>query len=460
MLRGNYHAYTSQLHAKYGPLVRIGYSQVLLANPSEMRRILATHNFRKGAVYERNSDTNSTLFSTSDPELYKIRRRQMGNVYAMPTLRLLEDIILEDGVLSLTRLWDSTLAAAPPNQKSVAVNYHYGFHGMGYDIIGALGFGQSFNVLSQGDDRVTDAIHSLLILKILKGIVPFFPRMRWMFKSLNAARSFVFNTGIEMIKKRRDEIKATGKPPRIDILQKLLDASDPETGEVLDESSLLAEIFVLLIAGTETTSNTLTWTLMNLMHYPSVYQRLRDDVRREFPDHSTPIRYEEARARLPYLTAVINECMRLNTVAAGCFTRRVPEEGGGATVCGYFIPAGSADICLGFAACHLSSEVWTEPAKFDPERFMGPDTDSNLKNILAFSSGARMCIGRNLAWIELYAALANLLRTYNFKLPANAPYGPHRLRNGIPEEIPGITFATCTPIKPTKNCWIEIERAF
>ncbi|KAJ2470695.1 hypothetical protein EV174_006073, partial [Coemansia sp. RSA 2320] len=389
-------------------------------------------------MYEINSDTKSTILSTSDPELYKIRRRQLGNVYSMPTMRMMEDIILENGVLSIIKLWDAELVAAPPNQASVAVNYHYGFHGMGYDVVGALGFGQSFNVLSQGDKTVTDAIHRALTLKILKGSIPFFPRMRWLFPSLYEARSYLANTGINVIKKRRDEIKATGKPPRIDILQKLIDAHDPETGEVLDEGSLLAEVFLLLIAGTETTSNTMSWTLMNLMHYPSVYQRLRDDVRREFPDHSTPICYEEARTRLPYLTAVITECMRLNTVAAGRLTRRVPEEGGGATVCGYFIPTDSAEICLGIAACHRSNEVWPDPLRFDPERFMGPDAEINAKNILAFSSGARMCIGRNMAWVVLYAALANLLRTYNFKLPANAPYGPHRLRNDIPEEIPGV----------------------
>ncbi|KAJ2428257.1 hypothetical protein GGF41_001430, partial [Coemansia sp. RSA 2531] len=187
--------------------------------------------------------------------------------------------------------------------------------------------------------------------------------------------------------------------------------------------------------------------------------RLRDDIRREFPDHSAPIHYEEARTRLPYLTAVINESMRVSPIAAGYFPCRLPMDGSGATICGYYIPHDTAEICLGIAAAHRSNDVWPDPCRFDPERFMGADAESNWKNILAFSSGVRMCIGRNLAWVEMYTTLANLLRRYDFKLPDNAPYGPHRLLNGIPEAIPGIAFITSGPKDPKANYQVEISLA-
>ncbi|KAJ2734183.1 hypothetical protein IW152_002522 [Coemansia sp. BCRC 34962] len=457
ILRGTYYEYSIGLHKQYGELVRLGRDHVSVSNASELRRILATHNFRKGANYERSLYLKPTVFSTTDPELNRTRRRQFGGLYSMSSIHSMEDLILEHGVLSLIKSWDRALRESPMENRAM-VNYHYGFHGIGFDVIGILGFGQSFNVLSQGDTKMTDAFHKLLILLAMTGRLPIIRRMRWAFKSLFAARDYVTDVVHCSIERRRALIADSGKPP-VDLLQKIIDAKDPFTGQVIDMPSLVSETALLLAAGTDTTSNTLSWTLMHLMHYPDVYRRLRDDIRREFPDHSSPIHYEEARARLPYLTAVISESMRVSPSVASYLPRRLPMDGNGATVSGYFIPDGTAEICLGIAACHRSSNVWPDPCRFDPERFMGDDAERNWKNILAFSSGVRMCIGRNLAWVELYTTLANLLRRYDFELPGNAPYGPHRVSNGIPEEIPGIAFITSGPKDPQANCLVEISLA-
>ncbi|KAJ2334190.1 hypothetical protein GGI00_001969, partial [Coemansia sp. RSA 2681] len=474
IIRGTYYQYSIRLHAQYGELVRIGCDHVSLSSASELRRILATHSFRKGANYERSLFLMPTTFSTTDPELNRIRRRQLGSLYSMPSIRSMEDLILEHGVLSLIKSWDKALVAAaggsaatppppPLPNSSVTVNYHYGFHGIGFDVIGILGFGQSFNVLSQGDTTMTDAVHKMLSLLAMTGRLPIIRRMRWAFPSLFGAKDYITTIVTRAIETRKALVEETGKPPRIDLLQKLIDARDPASGQVIDMPSLISETALLLVAGTDTTSNTMSWTLMHLMHYPNVYKRLRDDIRREFPDHSAPIRYEEARRHLPYLTAVISESMRLSPTVAGYLPRRLPptEDGGGSDICGYYIPTGAAEICLGFAASHRSSNTWLDdPCRFDPERFMGSDAEANTKNVLAFSSGARMCIGRNLAWVELYTTLANILRRYDFKLPVNAPYGPHRMCNGVPEEIPGAAFVTCGPKDPKSNCQVEISAAY
>ncbi|KAJ2812667.1 hypothetical protein H4S07_001245 [Coemansia furcata] len=459
ILRGTYYEYSIRLHTQYGELVRLGRDHVSVSNASELRRILATHTFRKGANYERSVYLMPTVFSTTDPDLNRTRRRQFGSLYAMSSIRSMEDLILEHGVLSLIKSWDKALENSE-EENCATVNYHYGFHGMSFDIIGILGFGKSFNVLSQGDTAMTDAFHKLLVFLAMTGRIPIIQHMRWAFKPLFDARDYVTQVVHRSIETRKAYIAENGKPPRIDLLQKIIDARDPLTGEVIDMPNLVSETALLLAAGTDTTSNTLSWTIMHLMHYPHVYQRLRDDIRREFPDHSTPIRYEEARKQLPYLTAVLNESMRVSPSVASYLPRRLPMDGNGATVCGHYIPHGAGEICLGIAACHRRSDIWPDPSRFDPERFMGADTDGNLKNMLAFSSGVRMCIGRNLAWVELYTTMANLLRRYDFKLPDSAPYGPHRTFNGIPEEIPGIAFITSGPRDPTRNCKVEISLAF
>ncbi|KAI8318668.1 cytochrome P450, partial [Martensiomyces pterosporus] len=63
-------------------------------------------------------------------------------------------------------------------------------------------------------------------------------------------------------------------------------------------------------------------------------------------------------------------------------------------------------------AANMNKDAWDEPHIFNPERFI--DNEENKRNMLTFSSGVRVCPGRNLAWVEMLTTLANLLNTYDF----------------------------------------------
>lgn len=448
VLRGQYHTYTFRLHEYYGSdVVRVGFNQVSLADPSELRRILATHQFRKGAIYEANQFLKPSVFSTTDPEVNKTRRRQLGTTYSMSTIRLLEDQVLEHGPLSLMKVWDNAIQS-----NAGRVNYYYSFHGLAFDVIGKLGFGECFGILPTGNNRIINAVHKTMRLVIAEGQIPLLKKMHWLVPELAEAQRFLIDVAHRAIDRRRGQ----EQPGHfIDILQKFLDARDPETGEFLDRDSLTAEIVLLLVAGTDTTSNTLTWTIMHLMHNPEVYKRLKQEIRQVFSADKV-IRFEEARSRLPYLHAVILESMRLSPSVSGYLPRRVPAN---TVLLDKYKLKDDDEICVSFGACHRNPKIWEDPQRFDPERFMGPDSESRAKDILAFSTGVRMCIGRNLAWMELYTTLANIICNYDFELPKDGPYGPHNVDGrGYPREIPGVAFTTCGPASPQTDCWLKISK--
>ncbi|KAJ2618254.1 hypothetical protein EV177_000104 [Coemansia sp. RSA 1804] len=189
-----------------------------------------------------------------------------------------------------------------------------------------------------------------------------------------------------------------------DILQKFLDACDPLTGESLDTDSLESEAFVLLAGGTDTVSNTLSWAITCLLGCPEIYERLKRDIRTAFPDKSIVIRFDEAKAKLPYLTAVIHETMRLHPAVAGYIPRCVPEQGAHILGGRYFLPKGT-EVGISLFACNRNKQVWGNPTEFDPDRFMGPDADDRIKDIITFSSGARICLGRHIAMAVLHSAI-------------------------------------------------------
>ncbi|KAJ1728505.1 hypothetical protein LPJ72_005434, partial [Coemansia sp. Benny D160-2] len=165
-LRGDYHSYTEKLHSAYGPAVRVGYNIVSISDPAELRQILATHEFPKGRMYDLMRSFCPSIFSTRDPELNKLRRRQLGNSYSLPSVRLYEDKVLKHGVLSLISQWDAQIASSP-TASSALVNFYYGFHSMAFDIIGVLGFGKSFEILSSGDKTIIDCVSKSNMLSVV-----------------------------------------------------------------------------------------------------------------------------------------------------------------------------------------------------------------------------------------------------------------------------------------------------
>ncbi|KAJ1952953.1 hypothetical protein EC988_003274 [Linderina pennispora] len=372
----------------------------------------------------------------------------------MASLRDVEDVTMEVGVKSLMRAWD---AAIERNGKTACINYFYMFHYMTFDTIGLLAFGRSFDILETGNTEIIDWFKDIFRFKNVVRIFPIVRHIPWLYPKLKKSRYNLIRIIRNAIAARRQLISETGIPPRIDIMQKFIDAVDPATGDKLTETQLLSELITMLVAGTDTTATTLSWTIMHMLNNPHVYRRVTDEVRSQFPDTSKPIVFGEAKSKLPYLSAVLQESMRLTSVSSGLTPRTLPRDG--TTIQGYFMPHGT-HIALTFAACHHNASVWKHPDTFDPERFLGKDADENAKSVLTFSTGVRICAGRNLALVEMYTTLANILRRYNISLPSDSPYGPHRKdERGAPITIPGKSDGVYGPENPKVNCLINISLA-
>ncbi|KAJ1664234.1 hypothetical protein EV178_004280 [Coemansia sp. RSA 1646] len=448
-MSGKYHKYVHRLHEKYGEIVRVGHNQVSISNPTELKRILSTHDFPKGSFYE-NMPSTKTAIVTTDSELNKIRRRQLGNVYSLPSVRAYESKVLAHGALSLISLWDSQMKQLPGEQKmGTLVNFYYDFHGISFDIISALGFGKSFDILHTGDTTMIERCRDALTAEVTQAYIPFVEHLLSPFIDINRPRRELKAITKAAVLERKSD-KSTF---HVDILQQLVNARDPLSGKHIGVDLVAGEVAMMLVVGTDTTSNTLTWTILYLLYNPDVYKLLKEEIRSIFTDKNVPITYDMARASLPYLAAVIYESMRLHTVVSGHLPRRVPSSGAHVMNGKYFVPRGS-EICISLYACHRNKMTWKNPNKFDPERFMGPDSEDRIKDVLAFSSGVRVCVGRNLALVELFTTLANLVNKYDFSLP-DEMFG----RYDSVDNIPGEVYFSYAPTVPDKDCWMIVSPA-
>ena len=196
-----------------------------------------------------------------------------------------------------------------------------------------------------------------------------------------------------------------------DILDIMLKAEDPVTGEKLSDENVRFQLVNFLIAGHETTSGMLGFTLFLLMKNPEVLQKARqvvDDVLGgRFPE------YEDL-PKLGYLDQIFRESLRLFPTAPGlAVTPFEPTTIGGEN--GYEVNPGDTLFVL-IGLLHRDPEIWEDPERFDPERF----NFENAKKIPVsawkpFGNGQRSCIGRAFSLQESTIVLALLLQHLDFE---------------------------------------------
>ncbi|KAI8325718.1 cytochrome P450 [Martensiomyces pterosporus] len=438
---------------RYGDIYVVSPTCVSISNPSDCARVLGTHSFRKSAEYDKMVVSVPTTFSTRDPVLNKTRRHQIGPAFGHSRLREMEPLIQQHSVASLQRKWDSLIDASIGHE--VEINYRTDFLLMAFDVIGALGYGQTFSALQNDDTRVVDWARATVQLAMYQAIFP--PIAVWPFKylistQLNNIRQCT-EFGQRTVMERKKDLESGGEKPR-DVLQSFIDSEDPASRTRMSADQIAAENRTMLLAGTETSALTLTWTLHLLMLHPVLRQRAVDEIRSQFGPEQT-ITYAEAKACLPFTEACIYESLRLRPVSGQHFTRDVPA--GGATFQGHDIPEGFT-VGLNFAGHCKNPDIWPSPEKFLPERFL--DDPRAKQNIITFSAGVRVCPGRNLAWVEMLTVLSNILKNYNFELTKDSLFHSDNIdpNTGEPAIMPRIHLVTAGPKYPERDCRVLVSK--
>jgi cytochrome P450 len=203
-------------------------------------------------------------------------------------------------------------------------------------------------------------------------------------------------------------LRKAGTGGRNDILAMLVDARD-DNGEALGDDELFEQMFTLLPTGYQTTATSLAWVFHHLLRHPEVQDKLSAERQRAAGDG--PITLEHLGA-LPYLDAVIRESARLTPITTDIL-RLLKKP---ARIGGLDLPAGvmvSGSIYL----THHRPELWPDPARFDPERFL--DVRPSPHSYFPFGGGERRCIGAALAGHEMKIVLARVLSRVDLR-PASA----------------------------------------
>jgi cytochrome P450 len=158
-------------------------------------------------------------------------------------------------------------------------------------------------------------------------------------------------------------------------------------------------------------------TLDTITYYvlsnPEILKKFKTELTSAFPHPTSTITYEAAR-RLPYLSAVISEGLRIAGSVSGRLARSNPTA---PIVYGSFTLPPGAVVSMTILDIHTNPTISPEPATFNPERWMDVNDRKRLDAYhVPFSKGSRSCIGKDVAIVELYVILANMFSKFDMKL--------------------------------------------
>ena len=248
-------------------------------------------------------------------------------------------------------------------------------------------------------------------------------------RRLYTTRNTVYTIVDELIDKRWE------RSTESDLLTMLLHARDAETGEGMTRSQVRDEALTLLVAGHETTSNALCWTLLLLAQHPHIEAKLREEYQQALGGRAPQM---EDLPQLKLTRMVLEESLRLYPPAWAFARSAIAED----EIGGYTIPRG-AYVLMFPATTHQHPDFWERPEAFDPERF-SPERAVRRHRFayFPFGGGPRVCIGNQFALTEAQLILATILPRYQFRLLPGAKVVPQPL----------------VTLRPRGGLWMTIHR--
>jgi cytochrome P450 len=437
-----------RLAARYGDTIRVPYrpgnSFYLLGRPEHAEHVLAANqdNYVKAFTYRPLRALIGDGLLTSEGERWRRHRRVVQPVFSRRHVTAFGPA-MTDSAQRLTARWDSL-------PDGTMINVAGQMSALALDIVGRALFGFDLSGDAERMGRAMDAGQRVATLATLVP-VPWGPASTKALKSV-ARRVGRTPEGIEgpvgrIISERRAAAPPDQRqvPPR-DLLDVLLTARAAD-GSLLTDAEIGDEVATFMLAGHETSANTLSWSLALLSAYPSARQQLEAELDAVLGDRDPDAGDAD---KLPWTRAVVAEAMRLYPPAWTIERNALADD----EVAGVPVPARSL-LAIPPYLVHRHPDFWPDPAGFDPRRFLRDDdapgwpaghggtdhggTDHgnghpatqarHRYSYIPFGGGRRACVGASFAELETVLVLATIARRYRLELTMR----------GIPEPAANIT---------------------
>ncbi|RWA09888.1 hypothetical protein EKO27_g5205 [Xylaria grammica] len=413
-----------KMHEEYGPVVRITpnelhiddpeYYDVVFCNSQPSRPIDKMERFRY-----RLNHPDSTL-STVKAEDHKVRRSAIASFFSQSRVRSYNDDLQN----IIERVSRKIATEFKGTGRVIMVNHMWA--SLTADMIMELTFGYSSN-MSEAPDFLSPMPQATSNFAFLAHYATHFPIIGMVIKFLPDRVLEVLVPAAKPLLRFRREMRRylreiisrkdtnTPKTGKTNIFHEILESNLPPQDKSLER--LTQEAMLVNGAAIETTAWTLTVATFHILFNPDIHSRLKCELEGAMRDPKKILPWNDLQ-KLPYLNATVMEALRLSFGSV----QRLPRVNRlfGLKYHELEIPP---NVPIGMDAfhMHMNERIFPEPLSFRPERWLddpkGPNELKPLSHYLvSFSRGARGCLGKHLAMMELHVALATIFRRHDLEL--------------------------------------------
>jgi len=405
------HNYVTNIAKEYGSmsLIKLGPKPFVVASdPDTVRSILK----QRPQAFRRISNIDSVfgemgifgLFS-AEGEMWKRQRKLVMPGFKPALIKAFYPTLVNTSE-KLSGVISTSLSSQAGN---VEFDIQSLFKKYLTDVTTKLAFGGDFDCLQEEETEIQGCLKKIfpMIDSRLKSPFP-------LWRYIKLPKDYALDKSIKTVKTylkgfidTAKENMAEGTEPK-NILESMILATDDE-GDGFTENELFGNAMTLLLAGEDTTSNTLAWTIHYLASdtdlQEAVFQEIKENLSGDVP------KWDEL-DNFPLTYACLQESMR-NRPVVPMMTAELIED---AVVDGYALTKGDAIMMLiNFES--TNEHTFPEPEKFDPRRWIDLPQEQikhNEKASMPFGGGGRICPGRALSIVEMKAALITILAEFRF----------------------------------------------
>ncbi|KAF9889738.1 hypothetical protein FE257_007044 [Aspergillus nanangensis] len=412
--RGKYVYKIEDMHRKYGPVLRINPHEIVINDPDFYNSVYVAGNTRRTAIWPRyrtgiGFDGSHTM--TENHELHRRRRKPLEPFFSRMGIDKMEPMIIEEA-----KLLNDRLTGLKGSGNIIRLDHV--FSAFAGDVIGRIccesppdmmnhpEFGKEWHNLIEGIVRQLLLFMHIPQMVALARMIPtgFLLRVYPGAAGFNVFRQLAINHIIDAKADNfsKEKVETNAKSS---VFRYIITSEMPKSE--CDTERLSREAMVLFGAGTATTARTMGFMCYYILNTPHMRERLGEELRDLMADYPRNLPGWQELEQLPYLQAMIKEGLRLSYGVM----RRLPRISPDVPLVykQWTIPAGTP---VGMAAysLHTDPETYPEPFKFIPERWLGKYDPKMDRNWIPFSRGSRNCLGMNLAYAEMYWAMAVMFR--------------------------------------------------
>lgn len=403
---------------RYGPIVRVNIGRRLMVGIADADAINEILRDRPDG-FRRWRDQQAVIEEMAPPGVFtaegddwKRQRRLVVTALNTHYLRRYFDVVRTSTERLRRRLLEASRDGRSLEIADELTSYTV-------DITSALALGHDLNTLERGDSELQGHIQRVMQMtaRRIGAPIPYWrhlrlPADRALDRSLVEMHRAISGF-IEQARTRMDARPELYEEPE-NLLEGMLAAQ--RTDGKFSDDDIIGNMFTILLAGEDTTANTLGWTIWLLASRPDVQTRLAGEANGALGDGTLPAEYESIE-QLAYAEAVVRESIRLKGVSPLLLVEPIEDT----TICDTHIPAGTRLLLL---LRHASITAAGRSEEFYPGRWLEDGDETRAPKSLAFGAGPRFCPGRNLAFLEAKAAIAMICRDFEVELDSSA--GPVR----------------------------------